>query len=95
MKKLLIPICLLLISCNHLKEGRIIIKQFTPAHSYVQTRFIYCGKVMIPTRHTVYVDDRYEIFIKGVTDGDSITETHEINKYEFQSMQVGENVKVE
>ena len=95
MKILLFAYVLLALGCQHLKEGRVVDKEYTPAYSYWQSQPMMCGKTMIITGHMVYVHERFEVTIKGLYENDSICETHYIGETLYNSIKIGQQIKIQ
>lgn len=94
MKKIILIFAILLTSCGYdLTEGRVIDKQYKPPYSYMSTTYMLVGKVMVPNTHRVYVNEKFQVTVKGFYDGDSIVESHEIGETFYSHIKLGDHIK--
>lgn len=81
-----LAMALFLVACHKLEKG-VVVDKYTRA---AYTTFVYSNKVMIP----IYHPKSYIVELKGKVDGETITETFEIKKSEWDSIKIGDNLEV-
>ena len=90
---------ILLIGCNHLKEGEVLSKHYEPTNSYMMLVpiIISSGKntstVMIPHYVTDYED--WVVEIEGTYNGEKRTENIYITKEQYKCLQKGSYFKLD
>lgn len=96
MKKLFIIFAALicLTGCKRLKQGTIVGKYTEPSRVYLMPIFHTTGKITTVTYIPVYDNEDYCIIIKGVLNGDTLTQTVYTNEAQYNCLSIGEGFTV-
>lgn len=91
-----ILLMLLLTSCgSQIKEGFIIDKSFSPAHTVTTTvsQPVVCGKtiIIVPRTQAFHYDDEWNIVIEGVNEeGEKEKREIEVSEETYNSLEIGD-----
>ena len=89
-------VCTLLLSAcaEHITEGTIYDKKFTPAHTstYIipQSMYINGHVTIINIHHTSYEDDKYVLYISNMVDEERRTNSFEVSKDTYDAYEIGD-----
>lgn len=94
MKKILVFVFLILLSCHDIDHGYITSKNVIPAHTSIINQPMWIGKTMILLPHTYYYPENYEINIELFVNKERITDTYYISKEQYECIVIGSMFKV-
>jgi hypothetical protein len=96
MKKLVLVFAsLLLLSCEQIKEGDIIKKEYEPAYAYMTaySQNVNGTTVIVPVMNSV--PEYFTITIEGYKDGERVTRTLHVSESEYLKYEIGQHLIVE
>lgn len=85
-KKLIIFICLLLVSCSELKKGIVYKKEYEPEKTIFIPTTVGKSIMLIPN----YVQERYIIYIKGNLNGKQQENYFFVTEKEYEQIQIND-----
>lgn len=93
--QLLLILATLTISCNHLKEGKVIDSCYNAAHynDYVTLQIVDNRGTTISVYHHDYVPASWELRIKGIYKNKERIEWHYVNEADYLTARIGDSIK--
>lgn len=86
-------LCLVLFSCNKLKEGTIINKFYEQPRHYITVEYDVIFKM--PMTKNKYDDEDYVFVVGNIIEGDTIIERFEVSSKTYDLFEVGDWIEFE